>query len=383
MEDSIPNVLEWMVQKEFSHYGLVNGWLGMAGTPSCFKSSRSQSIFIGHARLVYIIKGVRFMVDPVRHAEFAGSWYPGRKDALERMIEACFLSPFGPGSLPKRGKPAGPGGSLLGIISPHAGYSYSGGVASNGYHAIAQDGTPDTIVLIAHHGGFDSIYLQDKGEWETPLGTSLVDEEVAGKIAAAAKEIKVDSNRVISLADNTFELQLPFIQYLSPDIKIVPVAAGSRTYGKIKAAASELANGLSTFFGKGGNTMKKVTIVASTDLTHYGLLHFGFAPAHGKPAREQNAWVLNNDSRVLHMIEALDQQNTGDILAEALEHQNLCCPGAITLAMETMKQLKAKCGFAGLQARLLKQATSYDVDPHGEGAAFSAVGYGSIAIRTQ
>lgn len=320
------------------------------------------------------------MVDPVRHAEFAGSWYPGRKDALEKMIEACFLSPFGPGSLPKRGKPAGPGGSLVGIMSPHAGYSYSGGVASNGYHAIAEDGVPDTVVLIAHHGGFDSIYLQDKGEWETPLGTSLVDEEVAGKIAAAAKEIKVDSHRVISLADNTFELQLPFIQYLSPDTKIVPVAAGSRTYGKIKAAASELASGLSPFFGKGENAKKKVAIVASTDLTHYGLLHFGFAPAHGRPAKEQNAWVRNNDSRVLRMIEALDQQDTGDILAEALDHQNLCCPGAITLAMETMKQLKAKCGFAGLQARLLKQATSYDVEPHGEGAAFSAVGYGSMTI---
>ncbi len=321
------------------------------------------------------------MVDPVRHAEFAGSWYPGSKNALEKMIEACFLSPFGPGSLPKRGKPAGPGGSLLGIISPHAGYSYSGGVASNGYHAIAEDGIPDTVVLIAHHGGFDSIYLQDKGEWETPLGTSLVDEEVAGKIVAAAREIKVDSHRVISLADNTFELQLPFIQYISKDTKIVPVAAGSRTYGKIKTAAGELATGLAPFFGKGAKAGKKVVIVASTDLTHYGLLHFGFAPAHGKPAKEQNAWVQNNDSRVLHMIEALDQQDTADILAEALDHQNLCCPGAITLAMETMKQLKTKCGFAGLQAKLFKQATSYDVEPHGDGGSFSAVGYGSIAIR--
>jgi AmmeMemoRadiSam system protein B len=320
------------------------------------------------------------MVDPVRHAEFAGSWYPGRKDALERLIEASFLSPSGPGSLPKRGKPAGPGGSLVGIISPHAGFTYSGGVASNGYHAIAEDGVPDAVVLVAHHGGFDNIYLQDKGAWETPLGTSLVDGDVAGKIAAVAKEIRVDSHRVISLADNTFELQLPFIQYLSPDTKIVPVAAGSRTYGKIKAAAGELATGLAPFFMKGSN--KKVAIVASTDLTHYGMSHFGFAPADGKPAQEQNAWVRGNDSRVLRMIGAIDQQDTGNILAEALGHQNLCCPGAITLALETIKQLKVKCGFAGLHARLLKQATSFDVDPRGDGASFSAVGYASMAITS-
>nr|MDO8086317.1 AmmeMemoRadiSam system protein B [Candidatus Sigynarchaeum springense] len=318
------------------------------------------------------------MAEPVRHAEFAGSWYPGRKDMLERMIETCFFSTFGPGSLPKRGKPAGPSGSLVGIMSPHAGYTYSGGVASNGYYAIAQDGIPDTVVLIAHHGGFDSIYLQDKGSWETPLGTSIVDADVAGNIAAVAKEIKVDSRRVISLADNTFELQLPFIQYLSLDTKIVPIAAGSRTYSKIKAGANEISAGLASFFMK--EASKKVVIVASTDLTHYGLLHFGFAPAHGKPANDQNSWVRNNDSRVLRLIEALDQKDTADILDEALDNQNLCCPGAITLAMETIKQLKGKCGFAGINVRLLKQATSYDVEPHKEGAAFSAVGYASIVI---
>ncbi|NMC07378.1 MAG: AmmeMemoRadiSam system protein B [Candidatus Lokiarchaeota archaeon] len=318
------------------------------------------------------------MVDPVRHAEFAGSWYPGTRDALVKMIESCFRSPFGPGSLPKRGKPAGPGGAIVGIVSPHAGYSYSGGVASNGYHAIAEDGIPDTVVLVAYHGGFDGIYLQDKGSWETPLGTSIVDGEVAGKIAAVASEIVVDSRRVIDLADNTFELQLPFIQYLSLDTRIVPIAAGSRAYPKIKAAASELASGLASFFMTGAS--KKVVIVASTDLTHYGLAHFGFAPAHGKPAKEENAWVRNNDSRVLRMIENLEVEDTAKILAEALDHQNLCCPGAITLAMEAMKQLKEKCGFARLKSRLLKQATSYDVEPRGDGFSFSAVGYASVAI---
>jgi AmmeMemoRadiSam system protein B len=318
------------------------------------------------------------MSSPVRHASFAGSWYPGTKMGLEKTIEQCFLSRFGPGKLPPSGKLAGPGGSLVGIISPHAGYTYSGGVAANGYLAMADDGIPDVIVLIAHHGGFDSIYLQDKGSWETPLGTTLVDEEVAGKIAAVAKEIKVDSNRVISIADNTFELQLPFIQYVSLDTRIVPVAAGSRTYSKITRAADEIATGLAGFFVPGAR--KKVVIVASTDLTHYGLYQFGFAPAHGKPAQAQNAWVKENDREVLQLIGNLDQQDTGAILDKALDNQDLCCPGAITLALETMKQLKVKCGFERLNVRLLKQATSYDVEPRGDGSAFSAVGYASMVI---
>nr|MDO8112976.1 AmmeMemoRadiSam system protein B [Candidatus Sigynarchaeota archaeon] len=318
------------------------------------------------------------MSKPIRHAEYAGSWYPGNKDALTRMLETCFKSSFGPGKLPKRDAPASTSGSLVGIISPHAGYSYSGGVASNGYYAIAEDGIPSTVILIGHHGGFDSVYVQTVGSWETPLGTSIVDEEVASKIAAVAKEIKVDSNRVISIADNTFELQLPFIQYLSSGIKIVPIAAGSRTYSKIKNAAGELSTGLQEYFSTG--TKKKVVIVASTDLTHYGLMHFGFAPASGKPPKEENAWVKNNDERVLKMIQNLDEMDTESILEEALDNQNICCPGAITLAMETMKQLKLKCKFNKLDVRLLKQATSYDVEPRGEGPGFSAVGYASMAI---
>ncbi|HME54902.1 MAG TPA: AmmeMemoRadiSam system protein B [Candidatus Lokiarchaeia archaeon] len=315
---------------------------------------------------------------PISRAKFAGSWYPGDKDSLVNMIEACFMSDFGPGELPQRGTPVPPGGSLIGIMSPHAGYPFSGGVASNGYKAIADDGIPSTIVLIAHHGGFDSIFMQTAGSWETPLGTSMVDEDVAASIKAVAKEIKPDSNKVITLADNTFELQLPFIQYLSTDIKIVPIAAGSRTYPKIARAADELSTGLMDYFVDGSE--KKVMIVASTDMTHYGA-QFDLTPAHGKPPEEQNEWINANDMRVVEMLQNLDNETTDRILHEALSNYNICCPGAITLAMETFKQLKAKCAFDKLEVQLLKHATSFDVEHRESGfGGFSAVGYTSLAI---
>lgn len=318
------------------------------------------------------------MSKPIMKAHFAGSWYPGDKKTLTKMIEACFTSDFGPGELPERGTPVPPGGSLVGIMSPHAGYTFSGGVASNGYKAIADDGIPATIVLIAHHGGFDSIFMQTAGSWETPLGTSTVDEEVASNIAAVAEQIRPDSDKVIALADNTFELQLPFIQYLSTDIKIVPIAAGSRTYSKITQAADELSSGLQEYFLP--DSTKKVVIVASTDMTHYGP-QFDLTPARGQPPEEQNEWINANDMRVVEMLQNLDTETTDRILNEALSNYNICCPGAITLAMETFKQLKRKCDFGKLEVSLLKHATSFDVEPHESGfGGFSAVGYTSLAI---
>lgn len=285
------------------------------------------------------------------------------------------MSEFGPGTIPALDAPRK--GDVVGIISPHAGLSYSGGVAANAYAALAEDGVPDTVVMIASHGGFDAVYLQTAGSWQTPLGTTEIDTEVAEAISANASTVQPDARAVLSVADNTFELQLLFIQYLSLATKIVPIAAGSRKFAKISSAADELSTALAPYFDP--SSEKKVAILASTDLTHYGP-QFDLTPKAGRPAEEQNEWIRENDVRVLDMIGRLDETGTDEILAEALAHHNLCCPGAIILGLETMKQLKEKAGFEKLEAKLLKQATSFDVEPRDGGGMFSAVGYGSFAI---
>ncbi|MHA1369706.1 MAG: AmmeMemoRadiSam system protein B [Promethearchaeota archaeon] len=315
----------------------------------------------------------------IRRARYAGSWYPGTKQALLKAIEGCFLSAFGPGEIPKRERAAGKIGDVIGIISPHAGLSYSGGVAANGYHAIALDGLPDTIVLIGSHGGFSGIYLQSGGKWESPLGETLVDDDLARRIVDHSTEIKEDNKYILSVTDNTFEMQLPFIQYLSLDIRLVPIAVGSRKPSKLMRAADELSNALNDYFKDGANEGKKVVIVASTDLTHYGP-HFMFMPARGKPASEQNEWVRANDKKVIDMILNLENEEVPDILEHSLNKQNICCPGAIALALETIKKIKTKSNINKLEIQLLKQATSYDIESRTFGT-FSAVGYASIVIK--
>ncbi|MFX0099819.1 MAG: AmmeMemoRadiSam system protein B [Candidatus Hodarchaeota archaeon] len=318
----------------------------------------------------------------VRRAMFAGSWYPGTEPGLKDTIEKCFLSEQGPGELPAHDFWKDNKGEVMAIISPHAGYAYSGGVASNGYLEIAKDGLPDTIVLLGSHGGFSGIYIQTEGAWESPLGTTEIDEELATKIASNSEYIEEDNKYMLSpnITDNTFELQLPFIQYLSTSIKLVPIAVGSRDAKKLKAAAGDLSDALKDFFDNSLNNTKKIVIIASTDLTHYGP-RFMFAPVKGKPSKEQNEWVRNNDKKFIDVAINLSSKDTTAILDQVMKERNVCCPGAIILGLECIKQLSDK-SVIKYNVQLLRQATSFDIAPDSWGS-FSAVGYASIIIKKE
>ncbi|MHA1683587.1 MAG: AmmeMemoRadiSam system protein B [Promethearchaeota archaeon] len=334
----------------------------------------------------------------VRKAFLAGSWYPGNSGNLVKTIEACFTSRFGPRYLPGKSNEAGSVGSgvvsvpvsrkaggvrrVIGIISPHAGYAYSGGVAAHGYSMIARDGLPDAIILIGSHGGFNDIYIQTDGAWESPLGITRIDEELSSEIASNSSAIEINNRFFLYTNDNTFELQLPFIQYLSNEIRLVPIAVGTRNPSKLKEAARDLSGTLKPYFDSESEGGKKIVIVASTDLTHYGKINFGFAPADGKPVEVQNEWVKKNDLKVLNDICNFQNKDTADILQDSLKNKNICCPGAIMLALETIKQLRDECdNLNKLDARILMQATSHDIEPRSHGV-FSAVGYASILFST-
>ncbi len=335
-----------------------------------------------YATLVVARIKVSSTTGPTRSAYLAGRWYPGTKDALKKTIEDCFLSAFGPGRLPPvppLAKAKGDGEHVMGIIAPHAGLSYSGGIAANGYLAIAEAGAPDAFILIASHGGFDDVLIQDDGTWETPLGKTRVDRDIARAIGTAGQAIKVANEEMVDFeyTDNTFELQLLFMQYIAPAATIVPIAAGSRAFPKLHAAAGQLSTALNAYMAANGK--KRVAIVASTDLTHYGS-HYGFMPAIDKSIDEQNQWVRDNDARVLDMILHLNDEDPGRILDEAMESHNICCPGAIILALDTFKQLSRKKNLERLGVKLLKQATSHDVMPDRFGR-FAAVGYASMLFE--
>lgn len=192
-----------------------------------------------------------------------------------------------------------------------------------------------------------------KGEWETPFGSLPVAEKLAGVLAEQFPFRLETSERFTQ--DNTIELQLPFIKYFFPEAAVlgigVPPTEASLTIGTaVVDAARQL-----------GLTPK---IIGSTDLTHYGS-SYGFT-CHGS-GPSAVAWVKQENDR--RIIEAMLDLDPKQLLSEALENQNACCPGAAAAAIEAGRHLGAR------EAESISYATSHDRSP-GE----SFVGYVGIVF---
>src|SRR5512136_20643 len=111
----------------------------------------------------------------MRKPAVAGSFYPGSFNSLQRQIEDCFRHPLGPGDIPGEGKSAER--HILGLVSPHAGYIYSGPVAANGFSRIAAEKKPQMVVIVGpnHRGLGAAVAVGRESAWETPLGSVEVD----------------------------------------------------------------------------------------------------------------------------------------------------------------------------------------------------------------
>jgi len=267
-----------------------------------------------------------------RKASFAGSWYPDIPEACEREIShflkaSCFNIPEGP---------------WIGCIVPHAGWYYSGAIACNIIHALKPGPPPDVFILFGMHLHPRSPnYIMTDGAWETPFGELFVESEVADKLAQKFP-FQVET-AVSHTKDNTIELQLPFIKYLFPKTKIVPMGVPPT------ASSVEIGEATVAVCNELGVTAR---IVGSTDLTHYGF-NYGFIP-EGTGASAVD-WVRDqNDRRV---IDTMLSMNAPGIIEEALANQNACCSGAVAAAIAAGKAMGATSAVEAAYA------TSYDKSP--------------------
>ncbi len=148
----------------------------------------------------------------------------------------------------------------LGIMVPHAGYIYSGRVAGSVYGRIEM---PATVVMIGpNHTGFGHmVSLMAEGTWTTPLGVCSIDDILAQKIIKNCDPlITVDSSA--HQREHSLEVQLPFLQYLKKDIKIVPICLADYSL--------EVCRNLGTGIAKAIAASAEPTLVlASSDMTHY------------------------------------------------------------------------------------------------------------------
>jgi hypothetical protein len=194
-------------------------------------------------------------IDPknVRRSVVAGSWYPGTEGQLRKTVQG-YLDNVEKEELD---------GELIGLISPHAGYIYSGQVAAYAYKQLdgaslrqAQDTAYDAVAVLSpvHRMPLGRFAVTSATAYETPLGLVKLDGELIG-----ALEEKVRINRVGRDGEHSLEIQLPFLQVALGDFRLLPVMIGESSF----EAGDELGMALAEMLRD-----KKALVVASTDLHH-------------------------------------------------------------------------------------------------------------------
>lgn len=280
-----------------------------------------------------------------RKPAVSGAFYAGTRTELTEQIIGCFTHRFGPGLVPEPVE-HGPR-KIFGIVSPHAGYEYSGPVAANGYSELAKDGLPQSFVILGpNHTGYGSgVSTVTEGGWETPMGIASVDDALAKKIKKSVSIMDVDE--AAHAYEHSIEVQLPFLQYLFKDAaKFVPVCMMMQDL----QTSREIARGIVE-----QSKDNDILMVASSDFTHY-------AP--------QDA-ANRNDKLAIDAIVRLDDAALNE-LGES-NKVTMCGYGPITTLIAAAKMI------GGVKAELLTHKTSGDIT----GDKSSVVGYSSMVFSRE
>ncbi|MGN1045191.1 MAG: AmmeMemoRadiSam system protein B [Candidatus Methanomethylophilaceae archaeon] len=192
------------------------------------------------------------MHEDVRYPAVAGRFYPIEKDALISSIERCISHELGPGPISDGGVHE----DVRAVLVPHAGYMASGMNAAHGFHALKNGDRPDAYVVIGpDHYGVPYRTVMCSDAYLTPLGECPVHREICGRL----RELIPDDPRA-HMREHSVEVEIPFLQYIDPDAKIVPVIMGRQDIGTATALADALKEACRGF---------DVRFVASSDLMHY------------------------------------------------------------------------------------------------------------------
>jgi len=286
----------------------------------------------------------------VREPVAAGGFYPAGKDECLRMIRSLPAVEL-PDDLPDH--------PVAGIV-PHAGWIFSGATALAVLRALQAKRSPKTFVLFgAVHRPIGRSAVFSSGAWRTPLGLAAVDERLAREVLALAGDLLEDNPRA-HVGEHSIEVQVPLIQHLFGEAKIVPIAVLP------EQAATEIGLAVARAIRNSGSD---AVCLGSTDLTHYGPM-YGFTPrGYGEKAVQ---WVRDeNDRRIIDLMLRLDAEGA---VPEAKAQMNACGSGAVAATLAAARELGAKRGC------LVHYTTSYDVcrERLGERDSDAAVGYAGV-----
>lgn len=267
----------------------------------------------------------------LRRPAVAGQFYPAEPERLRELLTRMIAREENP--VP-----------VTGIVAPHAGYVYSGAVAGKGYGFIR---IPRVVVILCpnHHGIGAPVSLSAADGWETPLGVVPVDQDLSSLIVRQVPGF-VERDDVAHLHEHSLEVHLPFLQYLRPDVSIVPISLGFGDEPRMLRLAALLADVLR-------DLPERPLLVASSDMTHY----------------ESADSARRKDQLAIERFRALDPE--GLLSVCRVHHITMC--GVVPAAV----MLKTALSLGARQAELIAYSTSGDVT----GDYRQVVAYAALTVR--
>jgi MEMO1 family protein len=272
----------------------------------------------------------------IRQPAVAGTFYPAAPAELATLVKRLLSSP----TTSDQRQPAI-------LVVPHAGYTYSGAVAGAGFSQVA-DGSRVILLGVSHHAEFDGVAVDSAHGWQTPLGETSIDRDLARKLIETSGLFCLNSS--VHRFEHALEVHLPFLQMTLPRFQILPLLLGSHS--------SDIAHQLSYMLADVIDN--QTLLVISSDLSHYPT----------QAAAEQV------DQRTIQAILAGDPEHFRQVLAAQMR---MGIPGLTTCA----------CGASAIEvairaANLLRLRQSRLISYTNSGAISSdpqrVVGYASITF---
>jgi len=260
----------------------------------------------------------------------ADRFYPGHPASLSRAV--ADLIPHVPQSAKQE---------ALAVVMPHAGYIYSGATAGA---TVARVQVPQTVLIMGpnHHGRGRRLAL-GRDDWQMPMGTVPVDQQLADAILQASSLIQADEEA--HLYEHSLEVQVPFLQSVQPKVNIVPLVISSLSFEDCQQVARELAVAI-------GSLRRPVLMLASTDMSHY----------------ESRQEASHKDSLAIERILAMDAQGLySTVLGQRI---SMCGIMPTTIALLAAQELGAT------RAELVRYTDSGEAS----GDTSQVVGYAGLII---
>ena len=271
----------------------------------------------------------------IRKPVVAGTFYPGERDKLNKTVSSYLSRAQISDEFTNR--------RVTGIVSPHAGYIYSGPVAAYGFNYLAKEDFESYVVLApSHRGRFKGASIIPEGFYRTPLGDAEIDSELGKRLE---KRDYFGFMQEAHDMEHSLEVQIPFLQAIKPAAKIVPIVIGTTDINLCTIIGEAIAEEINS-------SGRKCGIIISTDLSHY---------------HSYNE-AVKMDKEFISALESFEEKTIKENIASG--KCEACGEGAVLAGISLAKKLGAE------KLKVIKYANSGDT----AGPKDQVVGYLSALI---